>query len=80
MITIEAQGTIDPDDMLLCLQRHADGDPGDSPVPANVHRSALLSVFRDRNGTVFEIVTDPSEGSTTVQLPARNKRLGYVCS
>jgi hypothetical protein len=72
----EAAAKIAPESIEEALLRHAMGDWGDlDSHDARSNRMALqgggrlLSVYHDKNGTQFWIVTEPSRSETTVLLP-----------
>lgn len=76
LITPHAQSTIDPADVLNALGRHSRGDWGDCcpddwkenefSLPRNLR---LFSVYHDRSGTKFWIITEADRSATTVLLP-----------
>ena len=62
-------------DMSDCLTRHAHGDWGDEPEKvrqgnefALSHGGLFLSVYHDRNGVKFWIMTDTHRKTTTMLL------------
>ena len=63
-------------DIPIALGRHAAGDWGDvceadrreNELSVN-QRLRLLSVYRDRNGVKFWIITEADRSATTVLLP-----------
>lgn len=74
--TPEARECLDPDDMVKALRRHAAGDKCDSdPILWEANDADLeehemrYSVFSDRHGTMFWIVTDADRCCTTILLP-----------
>ena len=76
VITRHALDELHPEDVKLCLARHARGDWGD--VGENDRRSnqialaqglRLFSVYTDRTGVVFWIITEADRSATTVLLP-----------
>lgn len=76
VITPTARSTLHPEDVSTCIARHARGDWGECSshdVQANnfavLHRLRLLSVYSDRNGRRFSIVTEADRSTTTVLLP-----------
>jgi hypothetical protein len=76
VITSNAQNHLHPEDTLAALTRHACGDWGeicDEDRSLNdlalKTGSRLLSVYRDRNGTKFWIITEADRLVTTILLP-----------
>jgi hypothetical protein len=76
VITRNASDVLDPEDVKLCLARHARGDWGDlgqADVRSNQIALAeglrLLSAYDDRAGTRFWIITEFDRSATTVLLP-----------
>jgi len=76
LITPAAQTQLDAQDIYACLERHARGDWGECcPTDCNENAEALtryrrlFSVYRDRNGTKFWIITEADRSATTVLLP-----------
>lgn len=68
--------TLHPDDMLTALGRHAKCDWGDCcPEDWTENDFALdkylrlFSVYHDRNGTKFWIITEADRSATTILLP-----------
>jgi hypothetical protein len=76
VITANAQEHLHPEDVAKALSRHGAGDWGevcDQDRQEN-ERSLkegfrLLSVYKDRNGTRFWIITEADRSATTVLLP-----------
>lgn len=76
VITPGARDTLDPADTWSALQRHASGDWGDC-CPEDWQENEfsldkylrLFSVYHDRNGTKFWIITDADRRSTCILLP-----------
>ena len=76
VITPNAQSTLHPEAVLLSLSRHVQGDWGDvrdedraeNEFSLN-NRLRLLSVYHDRNGKKFYIITEADRESTCVLLP-----------
>lgn len=75
-ITTNALHTLDQLDAHAALQRHGRGDWGEcgeedwqSNEFALLHKDRLLSVYRDRNGTRFWIITEWDRSVTTILLP-----------
>jgi hypothetical protein len=76
VITPNAQGTLHPEDVFLSLMRHASGDWGDCcPDDREENELSLkegfrlLSVYRDRSGVKFWIITEADRSATTILLP-----------
>lgn len=76
VITPSAEKILNAEDVQACLRRHANGDWGDccpEDCKANELSLALdrrlISVFHDRNGVKFLIVTEGGCFATTVVLP-----------
>jgi hypothetical protein len=77
VITANAQNRLHPEDVLLCLSRHARGDWGEELCAqdrAENERSLrdtgrLFSRYRDRNRVKFYIITEHDRSITTVLLP-----------
>jgi hypothetical protein len=76
VITSNAQNTLDAADVLIALARHGAGDWGSvCPDDRKANEQALLegcrllSVYKDRNGTAFWIITEADRSATTVLLP-----------
>lgn len=76
LITPGAQADLDPRDVAACLTRHARGDWGECcPEDSRENdyslprRLRLLSVYRDRNGAKFWVITEADRSATTVLLP-----------
>lgn len=76
VITPAALATLNPDDVVASLARHARGDWGDiSPEDRKeneysvLRRLRLLSAYSDRNGTRFWVITEADRSATTVLLP-----------
>lgn len=77
LITPGARDSIEPEDVLLALRRHAKGDWGDCcPDDREANNAALLdearvlSVYHDRFGTKFWVITEADRSATTVILPS----------
>lgn len=71
-------GTLDlhPEDTLIALSRHAACDWGDCCAEDWAENDLsvtegyrLLSVYRDRSGTTFWIITEADRSVTTILLP-----------
>ena len=76
VITPNAQDTLHPADVFTAIQRHARCDWGDCcPEDAAENEFALdqylrlFSVYHDRNGTKFWIITEANREVTTILLP-----------
>jgi hypothetical protein len=76
VITRTAQEALHPEDVKLCLDRHAQGDWGDldeSDRGANelalAQGARLFSVYNDRKGRRFWIITEADRSATTALLP-----------
>ena len=76
VITRNAHVALHPEDVKLCLARHARGDWGDlSDDDRNENHVALgqglrlFSVYTDRGGVKFWIITEADRSATTVLLP-----------
>jgi hypothetical protein len=76
VITANAQSTLHPEDVLLCLARHARCDWGnlggeDKQLNEQALKegSRLLSSYVDRNGIKLWIITEADRSATTVLLP-----------
>lgn len=77
LMTPGARDALDPEDILLAMRRHARGDWGDcckDDQAANdlalMEGSRLFSVYHDRFGTKFWIITEADRSATTVILPS----------
>ena len=77
LMTPGARDTLDPEDMINALRRHARGDWGDcckDDFEANnlalVEGSRLFSVYHDRFCTKFWIITEADRSATTIILPS----------
>ena len=77
VITRNALDTLDPEDVQASLTRHVSGDWGEELDEfdqqqnelALVDGARLFSVYRDRRGTRFYIITEADRSVTTVLLP-----------
>lgn len=77
VITPGARDKLDPEDVLRSLQRHARGDWGDcgsddwqeNEYSLDKHLR-LFSVYHDRRGTKFWIITEADRSSTAILLPS----------
>jgi hypothetical protein len=77
VITPGALETLDPADVSAALQRHAGGDWGEVDEHdrkenefALTRHLRLFSVYRDRSGTKFWIITEADRSVTTILLPS----------
>ncbi len=76
VITPTAQAKLDPHDVMQCLRRHAAGDWGEcgpedwqeNEFSVKEHLR-LFSIYRDRAGTRFWIITEADRSATTILLP-----------
>ena len=76
VITAHALDTLEPDDVRGSLERHARGDWGDVCLEeaeeneySREHGLRLLSVYHDRHGSKFWIITEADRSVTTILLP-----------
>ena len=76
LITANARDKLHPEDIPLALGRHANGDWGEvceEDRQENEHsvnqRLRLFSVYRDRQGVKFWIITEADRSATTILLP-----------
>ena len=76
VITPNAQNTLQPEDIQEALARHQRGDWGDCGKEdaaendfALGKRLRLFSVYHDRKGTKFWIITEADRSSTCILLP-----------
>lgn len=74
--TSTALDTLNQEDVVVALRRHVSGDWGDVDDHDRAANdlslrdgSRLLSVYTDRNGTTFWIITEADRSSTCVLLP-----------
>jgi len=74
--TRNALDTLHPEDVLACMARHNAGDWGElceedrqANEQALAHGGRLFSVYHDRNGAKFYIITECDRSATTVLLP-----------
>ena len=77
VITPGAQQSLHPEDVFSCLRRHAAGDWGEcGPEDWQENEFSLgkhlrlFSVYHDRAGTKFWIITEADRSSTTILLPS----------
>ena len=75
-ITPAALNILHPEDVYAAFRRHAIGDWGDVCEEDRAENEfsldkhlRLLSVYRDRNGRKFWIITEADRSATTVLLP-----------
>ena len=76
VITPNAQETLHPEDVFLSMKRHASGDWGDcctedaqeNDFSLDKHLR-IFSVYHDRNGVKFWIITEWDRSITTILLP-----------
>jgi hypothetical protein len=75
-VTAAADKTLDPQDITQALTRHAQGDWGDvceADRQANelslAESDRLFSVYHNRAGVKFWIITERDRNATTVLLP-----------
>ena len=76
LITPNAQQSLHPMDVYQSLNRHALGDWGDCDEEdwerneeSLEHELRIFSVYHDRNGVKFWVITEANRASTTVLLP-----------
>lgn len=76
VITRNALDVLSSDDVWESLKRHANGDWGDVCEgddelndDALISEGRLLSVYSDRSGTRFWIITEWDRSATTILLP-----------
>lgn len=76
IITTNAQEQLNPEDYVTALTRHVRGDWGnvcDQDREENEwslrHGARLLSVYTDRDGQTFWIITEADRSATTILLP-----------
>jgi len=76
VITAHAKSSLHPEDVALALSRHVQGDWGDVSDEDRAEnefalgeRLRLFSVYHDRSGTKFWIITEADRSSTCVLLP-----------
>lgn len=77
LMTPGVRDTLHPEDMLTSLRRHAQGDWGDCSKDdqeandqALIEGSRIFSVFHDRFGVKFWIITEADRSATTILLPS----------
>jgi hypothetical protein len=75
-ITRAALSTLNAQDVWTSLQRHASGDWGELSAQDEQENSIaleqddrLFSVYHDRNGVMFYIITEADRSATTILLP-----------
>ncbi|REJ86630.1 MAG: hypothetical protein DWQ34_27035 [Planctomycetota bacterium] len=76
VITTNAQETLHPEEIPVALDRHLAGDWGDVDEEERQENELslregfrLLSVYHDRNGVKFWIITEADRSATTILLP-----------
>jgi hypothetical protein len=76
VMTPAAMESLNAEDVAAAIERHAQGDWGDcGPEDRQENefslriRLRLLSVYHDRSGTKFWIITEADRSATTVLLP-----------
>lgn len=76
LITVGARDTLDPEDILLALRKHARGDWGEclkddklANDQALIDETRIFSVYKDRYGVRFWIITEADRSATTILLP-----------
>jgi hypothetical protein len=72
VITRNAKDTLHPEDVPLALARHAIGDWGADHRTNEIALAQdlrLLSVYTDRTGIRFWIITEADRSATTILLP-----------
>jgi hypothetical protein len=76
VITRQAKAVLNPHDVTNAVWRHSAGDWGDcgsedwKENELSLQQGArLFSVYRDRNGRDFWVITEADRSSTTVLLP-----------
>ena len=76
VITANAKNHVHPEDIPLCLARHVQGDWGEVCESDRQENDLsleqgfrLLSVYTDRGGVKFWIITEADRSATTVLLP-----------
>ena len=76
LTTPNALGRVNQEDALRCLGRHVTGDWGDVDERDHAENEFALgrvlrifSVYHDRHGTKFWIITEADRSATTILLP-----------
>lgn len=76
-LTLGARETLHPEDLVACIARHFAGDCGDlCPEDREENELALrnglrlFSVYHDRHGTKFYVMTEADRSATTALLPS----------
>jgi hypothetical protein len=76
VITANALERLHPEDALLCLGRHSRGDWGElceedraENARSLAEGGRLFSVYHDRNGAKFYLITEADRSVTTTLLP-----------
>lgn len=74
--TPNAVDSLVPDDVRMAIERHAEGDWGELDEHDRLENERsliagfrLLSVYRDRRGIKFYVITEADRSATTVLLP-----------
>jgi len=77
LMTPGAWNKLDPEDIISALKRHSTGDWGDCSKDdreandqALIEGSRIFSVYHDRFGVRFWIITEADRSATTVLLPS----------
>ncbi|MBS0162591.1 MAG: hypothetical protein JSS48_08475 [Nitrospira sp.] len=77
LITPGARDALHPEDVMVAMRRHASKDWGDCRLEdreandlALVEGARVFSVYKDRFGTKFWIITEADRSATTVLLPS----------
>lgn len=77
VITPGALDSLNPTDLLRCMKRHSTGDWGECGQEDWQENELslkegfrILSVFHDRDGTKFWIITEADRSATTILLPS----------
>ena len=77
VMTMGVREEVDEFDIYDCLQRHQEGDFGEVSEDSVMLNNAaikggydnILSVYTDRNGVKFWIITEADRSATTILLP-----------
>lgn len=76
-ITVGARDSLDAEDILIALRKHVSGNWGDCKADdraANdqsvLDGSRIFSVYHDRFGAKFWIITEADRSATTILLPS----------
>ena len=77
VITPGALDALHPEDAVRCLHRHGQGDWGDCTQEDWAENDLALgkylrifSVYHDRNGVKFWVITEADRSATTILLPS----------